>query len=126
MKINKGILKIFVIVLLVLTIYLIVSNSVFAWELPTDEFENKQAVNAEKSVTNVVGAALNIVSTVGAAVAIIMLVVIGIEYVTQGAEGKAEAKKDLFGYIVGAVILFGSSGILKLLQMFVVKNIDDK
>ena len=125
MKINKKILKIFISTLLILAVYLTISNSVFAWNMDTNSFEGKHAGNAEAKATNVIGAVLNIVSVVGAGVAIIMLVVIGIEYVTQGAEGKAEAKKDLLGYIIGAVILFGSSGIIKLLQMFIVKNVND-
>ena len=71
------------------------------------------------------GAIINVASTIGAGVAIIMLVVIGIQYTTKGAEGKAEAKKDLTGYTIGAVILFGVSGILKLLQMFIDGNLNN-
>ncbi|MBR1540343.1 MAG: hypothetical protein IJ629_04150 [Clostridia bacterium] len=80
---------------------------------------------AGNTVTNVMGAAINIVSTVAAGVAIIMLVVLGIQYTSKGAEGKAEAKKDLTGYIIGAVLLFGTSGLLKLIQMFIDANLNN-
>ena len=80
---------------------------------------------AGNTVTNVMGAAINIVSTVAAGVAIIMLIVLGIQYTSKGAEGKAEAKKDLTGYIIGAVLLFGTSGLLKLIQMFIDANLNN-
>ena len=90
-----------------------------------EKFEqNQNAGRAGNTVTGIMGALINLMSTIGAGVAIIMLVVIGIQYVTKGAEGKAEAKKDLNGYIIGAIIIFGVSGFLKLLQMFIDSNLN--
>lgn len=126
MKKSKKIFKIVLAILLLLMVGLILSNNAFAsWDMHLDEYQQANAGRAGNKVTNIMGAVINLFSTVGAGVAIIMLIVIGIQYVSKGAEGKAEAKKDLTGYIIGAVILFGVSGILKLLQMFIDANLNN-
>ena len=124
MKLNKKVLKIIIVMLLLLIAGLIISNNSLGWNMDLESYENAKAGRAGNTITNVVGAIVSLASTVGAGMAIIMLVVIGIQYVSRGAEGKAEAKKDLTGYIIGAVILFGVSGILKLLQMFIDANLN--
>lgn len=125
MKMNKKFLKILITVLVLLVVGLIMSNNSLAWNMNLNSYENASGGRAGNTATSVVGALINLASTVGAGVAIIMLIVIGLQYVSKGAEGKAEAKKDLTGYIIGAIILFGVSGILKLLQMFVDANLND-
>ena len=126
MKKDKKIIKIILIVLLLLTVGLIISNNAFAsWNMDLESYDRDNAERAGNKITNIMGAIINMMSTVGAGIAIIMLIVIGIQYVSKGAEGKAEAKKDLTGYIIGAVILFGVSGILKILQMFINANLNN-
>ena len=122
---KKVILKVFIVILVLLTLGLIINNNAFAWEMNLDKYENADAGRAGNTVTDVVGAIINVISTIGAGVAIIMLIVIGIKYVSSSPEGKADAKKDLPGYIIGAVILFGVSGILKILQMFIDSNVNN-
>lgn len=129
MKINKKLLKIVIIMLLLFMVGIMISNKVSAWEMAPmlNKIESKAEVegNTSNRVTNIMGGIINITSTVGAGIAIIMLVVIGISYITKSAEGKAEAKKDLTGYVIGAIILFGVSGILKILQMFIDANVNN-
>jgi len=123
---NKKIVKTLLVVLILLVMSFIVCNHTLAtWVPDFKSYENGNSGRAGEKVTQVMGAIINMMSTVGAGIAIIMLVVIGIQYVSKGAEGKAEAKKDLTGYIVGAVILFGVSGILKILQMFIEANLNN-
>ena len=125
MKVNKKFVKIVCIFLLLLVTGLIISNNIFAWDMNINKYENHDAGRAGEAVTNVVGAVINLASTVGTGVAIVMLIVIGIQYMGAGPDGKANAKKDLSGYVLGAVILFGVSGILKLLQLFIEANVND-
>jgi len=128
MKANKKILKIIIIMLILLLTGLVLSNTVqadwFSSTIDSIEGNSQDSGRAGNKVTSVMGAIINIASTVGAGIAIIMLVVIGINYISKGAEGKAEAKKDLTGYVIGAVILFGVSGLLKLIQMFIDGNLN--
>ena len=39
------------------------------------------------------------------------------KYMMASPDGKAEIKKTAAQYIVGAVILFGAAGILKIIQL---------
>lgn len=126
MKMNKKILlKIAIVMLMLLVVSLMINNNAFAWDMNLSSYENASGGRAGNTVTSVMGAVINMASTVGAGVAIIMLIVIGLQYVSKSAEGKAEAKKDITGYVIGAVILFGVSGILKLLQMFIDANLNN-
>ena len=126
MKNGKKVIKTLFVVLILLMVSFIVCNHTWAtWVPDFKSYENGDSGRAGEKITQVMGAIINIMSTIGAGIAIIMLVVIGIQYVSKGAEGKAEAKKDLTGYIVGAVILFGVSGILKILQMFIEANLNN-
>ena len=128
MKINKKILRFFIIALLVLSIWLIICNNAFSYQDVDEQLKKFESVKQDRAgnkVRNVMGATINIITTVGMGISIIMLVVIGIRYVSKGAEGKAEAKKDLTGYMIGAVLIFGVSGVLKIFQMFVGENVNN-
>ncbi len=81
---------------------------------------------AEDSATTVrkfIGAVLNIVRMVGAAVAISMLMIIACKYIIASAGDKADVKKYAVNYIIGALILFGASGILTIIQKFVIEGL---
>lgn len=52
---------------------------------------------------------INVISIVGSAAAIITLIVLGIKYMMGSAEEKAEYKKTLLPYIIGAAMVFGAS-----------------
>ena len=129
MKTNKKIIKIVFIILILLTLGLVISNSSFAWDvngmLDDVEANAEQGGRSGNTVTGFMGALINMSSTVAAGVAIIMLIVIGVKYTSVDPSARADAKKDLTGYVVGAVILFGVSGILKLLQMFINGNLNN-
>ena len=121
---NK-ILKLLTICILFVIFIEIFVQTVSAWDPNWDMFEDENySGNASVAVTNVMGSAINVISIVGAGVAIIMLIVVGLKYITESPEGKAEVKKTLPNYITGAVILFAASGILKLLQMFIDANVN--
>ncbi len=59
--------------------------------------------------------ALGIIATIGMVVAVTMAIVLGIKYMTVAANEKADIKKSLIPYVVGAAILFGASGIVSFL-----------
>ena len=49
---------------------------------------------------------ITIIRNVGIVLAVIMLMVIGVKYMLGSAEEKAEYKKTMMPYLVGAVLLF--------------------
>lgn len=58
---------------------------------------------------------LGVVNIVGVACSVIILCIIGIRYILGSAEEKAEYKKTMLGYIIGALLLFTGSTIPNML-----------
>lgn len=73
---------------------------------------NKEASNTE-GLVNVGGNIVSIITTIGIIVAVIVLLVLGIKYMMGSAAEKAEYKKTMIPYLVGAVLIFGASAIAK-------------
>lgn len=61
------------------------------------------------------GKIVGLVRVVGTIVAVGMLIVVGIKYMMGSAEERAEYKKTLFPYMVGAVLIFGASNLTQII-----------
>ena len=57
----------------------------------------------------------NVIRVVGILVSVIMLVVLGIKYMMGSAEEKAEYKKTLMPYVIGALLIFAASTLSQIL-----------
>ncbi len=55
------------------------------------------------------------ITVIGMVVSVIVLSILGLKYMTGSVEEKAEFKKDMFPYIIGAVFTFGASSIAQLI-----------
>ena len=58
--------------------------------------------------------AVTIMQTVGIVVAVVVLLVLGIKYMMGSAEEKAEYKKTMIPYVVGAVLIFAATTIVNI------------
>lgn len=105
---NKKILIISIVAILVLATLLVVVSPVFAVQDPGEftaqDFNNDRA-------NDIVGRILGFVQWVGSAAAIIVIVVLGVKYIAGSAEEKADYKKAMVPYIVGAILVFAASNI---------------
>lgn len=84
---------------------------------PSEIQANQANVNTEGIAnlgTNIVG----ILTTIGMIVSVVVLVVLGIKYMMGSAEEKAEYKKTLIPYIIGAGLVFAASAIANLVFTF--------
>ena len=70
--------------------------------------------NADK-VTSMGGEIIGIIQVVGSVLAIGVLVVLGIKYMMGSTEEKAEYKKTLIPYLIGAVLIFAAANIVPTL-----------
>ncbi len=61
---------------------------------------------------------IQIVSTVGSIASVIVLVVLGLKYMMGSAEEKAEYKKTLLPYLIGAAFVFAASSIAAVVFNF--------
>ena len=79
-----------------------------------NDINSSDAQRAEKAISKV----LSIVTNIAMVVSVIILAVIGVKYMIGSAEERAEYKKDMIPYLVGAVLIFGISIIVKILYNF--------
>lgn len=68
-----------------------------------------------ESVQKIGSQILGIVQVVGSIAAVIVLVVLGIKYMMGSAEEKAEYKKTMIPYIIGAVLIFAASNVASMI-----------
>ena len=61
---------------------------------------------------------ITIVSTIGSIISVVVLVVLGIKYMMGSAEEKAEYKKTLLPYIIGAALVFAASTVAGVVYNF--------
>ena len=71
---------------------------------------------AKEGVTNITSTVLNIVRYAGSGIALIMLTFIFIKYMLSAASERAELKKNLIPFTIGAVVLFAASNIVGLMK----------
>ena len=71
-----------------------------------------------KQITTLGSQIIGIVTTIGSVVAVLVLVVLGVKYMMGSAEEKAEYKKTLMPYVIGAVLVFAASTIAGVIFSF--------
>ena len=91
-------------------------SNVFA----TDIYQNiKSNANVDVSgITEMGSKILTVISTVGIVLSVIVLAILGIKYMMGSTEEKAEYKKTMIPYLVGAVLIFGASTIAQMVYNF--------
>lgn len=72
---------------------------------------NVQTNDLTKVGNNIV----TIIQVVGIVIAVIVLLVIGIKYMMGSASEKAEYKKTMIPYIVGAVLIFSGTSLVRVI-----------
>lgn len=76
--------------------------------------DSQNATGAE-NVASIGGQIADIITTVGIVVAVIVILILGIKYMMGSASEKAEYKKTMIPYVVGAVLILGGSAIVKII-----------
>lgn len=126
MKIKKYTIMLFIFVCI-----LIINTNVFADGFSIDGIFRQGQSFIENGSQNTVmddGALSNIINpisgaflTVGTFVIVGVGIYLGIKYVTSGVDDKANVKKQAYGVLVSAIVIFGAYGIWKLVYGIVSK-----
>ena len=115
----KKVMKILFIVLILLSIFCVTVN---AAKKDTSGVTPSGYVGTDvegiDSVNTVGNQIIRIVSTVGSIASVIVLVVLGLKYMMGSAEEKAEYKKTLLPYVIGAALVFAASTIATVIFNF--------
>ena len=72
-------------------------------------------INADSGVASLGGQIVGIIQVVGIVVAVVILLILGIKYMTGSAQEKAEYKKTMIPYIIGAILIFAASTIVNVI-----------
>ena len=62
---------------------------------------------------------IGIIQVVGIIISVICLMVLGIKYMMGSAEEKADYKKSMIPYLVGAILIFAASALAQVVYQFV-------
>ena len=111
---NKKLVKIFSILLMVIMLCSITLN-VFA--LTPSEITADSSVGTG-GIDTVGKKVVGILQTVGIVLSVVILIILGIKYMMGSAEEKADYKKSMIPYIVGAALIFAASALANVIYSF--------
>lgn len=116
----QKILTIFFIALMILAMTMQIS---FVFAGDADDYLNPSTVKAKEtgaaqSTQTLLWSVLGIVQVVAVSVAVIMLIILGIKYVSAAPGEKADIKQGAMVYVVGAILMFGATGIIQIIKGF--------
>ena len=116
MKIKK-----IIIIVLILLLVISISNMVFSKDVDISQFKGTKtdtSTMVEEKSNQIIG----IIQVMAATSAVILLIYLGIRYMMAAPSERVDIKKSFAIYIVGAVCLFSTTGILQIIKNFA-KNI---
>ncbi len=111
----------------IVTVLLIVATilSAFSMVFATVEIPSAKA-DAVDTLKNPVGNIIGIVQFICYAAAVIMIVMLGVKFMTASPDGKAEIKKSAIIYVVGAVLVFAAGALLNLVRNVAGKTLGEE
>ena len=102
----KKILKVFVFILIATTC---LYSQVYAASITLNQLDGSGAITGD--VKTIGYKILSIFSIIGSAVSIIAIIILGIKYMLGSLEERAQYKKTLLPYLIGAIFVFGATTI---------------
>lgn len=114
-----------IILTIALCLLMILPNFIYAEDLNPDAYKDIYKNEGNSKLITAGGSVLAVAQTVGIACGIIFLLILGIKYImmSHDADDKAKIKEKLIPYVIGAVLLFGGSGLLGIIANFA-QNMD--
>lgn len=113
----KKTVKIMSTILLTIMLVATLASTVFAKpdvEGIITSVENDSTVQDTSKITTLGANIVNIMQIVGIVIAVVVILVIGIKYLIGSAEEKAEYKKTMIPYLVGALLVFAGTSLVKV------------
>ena len=104
--------------LIILTIlfFLIILNVGEIFAFSVSDLTGTQVSNSD--LRGLGNSIVTILTTIGSVVSVIVLIILGIKYMTGSVEEKAEYKKTMMPYVIGAALVFAASAIANILYNF--------
>ena len=109
---KSKIIKITILLIIILTVF--GSNKANAFEDPLENvnaYDPTGAGVAEPELLAMGGKVLGVINTIGVVISVVVLMTLGIKYMLGSVQEKAEYKKALLPYLIGAILLFAATTI---------------
>jgi len=116
----KKSIKILGICLVVLLVIMTGTTSVMALKNP-GEMKNKINTSNTGNIANVGNKVLSTIRVIGMILSVGVLMILGIKYMLGSSEEKAEYKKTMIPYVIGAVLIFAGTFIVSAIYEFASK-----
>lgn len=110
--------RVIVIMIMIICLIILLNNRIYAFGI--EDIDGTIPASAQANgVTNGIEDAgqntIKILSTIGSIISVVMLVILGIKYMLGSAEERAEYKKTLLPYVIGAILVFAASTIASMI-----------
>lgn len=115
-KKHSKVISVMLIAIIVITIGTNVFAAVTGVSNPS-ELTGKTVSGTDK-ITSIGNQVITILTIVGTVASVIILIILGLKYMMGSAEEKAEYKKTMMPYIIGAGLVFAASAIAGILYSF--------
>ena len=103
-------------ILLVSVAIVLIATSAFAKANDPGTYKGTDVSSFDKVGNKIIGG----IQAIGSIAAVAILVVLGIKYMLGSAEEKAEYKKTMLPYVIGAVLIFAASNIAGMVYNFAI------
>lgn len=104
-------------------IYIICTLSIISSATDTNVLYDIYNVSGDTTYANIASKIIGLVQFICYAAAVIILLYKGVGLMQKAPEAKAEAKKELIAYAVGAFILFGIGSIIRIIGNIALNNL---
>ena len=111
----KKVEKIVTIIMVVMMLATVCTNVFAAVSVNPSSWTGTSNKIQTTEMNNWINSIINVVATVASGAAVIILIVLGVKYMMGSVEEKAEYKKTLLPYIIGAAFVFGASALTGVL-----------
>ena len=106
--------RIITIVMLISTLVFIIAPISKATIDPNDYKPANPSTGDVSTIVNIANPIVGTLKVIGIVIAVITVAIIGVKYMTGSISEKAEYKKTMIPYLVGAILIFGASAITKV------------
>ena len=108
MKKTKKIL----LILLTFLIFMFIFNIDYIYAFSVTDLTGTPPSNS--SITDVGNGIITIITTIGSILSVVVLIILGIKYMMGSVEERADYKKTMMPYIIGAALVFAASTIANI------------
>ena len=115
---SKKTMKILTTIATILLIVSIGTSIVYGAGVPKPNDIEPTITSGADSVKTFGGKLMGVLQTAAVVVSVIILIVLGIKYMMGSAEEKAEYKKTMIPYLVGAILIFAAGTIANIIYEF--------